>query len=110
MIWATRGYCSVIDEVLGVNEFVPKDNSRKTIIHLFVSLFFQNETIVITIRTWRDIGRVRVYLEGVDKRSDKHSKDQEEAKISHNACFHSYRGEKKSIKLQESTSKLFLPC
>lgn len=43
MIWATRGYCSVIDEVLGVNEFVPKDNSRKTIIHLFVSLFFQNE-------------------------------------------------------------------
>lgn len=40
MIWATRGYCSVIDEVLGVNEFVPKDNSRKTIIHLFVSLIF----------------------------------------------------------------------
>ena len=29
--------------MLGVNEFAPKDNSRKTIIHLFVSLFFQNE-------------------------------------------------------------------
>ena len=25
--------CSVIAEVLGVNEIVPKDNSRKTIIH-----------------------------------------------------------------------------
>ena len=49
MIWATRGYCSVIDEVLGVNEFVPKDNSRKTIIQFQLQFHLFTQTTVMLV-------------------------------------------------------------